>query len=46
MASHRRKQEQSQEQSEPQRESVAASGSDWMVANENTPPVRDDDQLP
>jgi general stress protein YciG len=42
MASHRRKQEQSQEASEPPRESVAASGNDWMVASETTPPVRNE----
>jgi len=35
MASHRRKQEQSQEP-------VGASANDWMVANENMPPVRDE----
>ena len=45
MASHRRKQEQSQELSDAPRESVAPSANDWMMANENVPPVRDE-QLP
>ena len=42
MASHRRKQEQSQQPTEQPHEAAAASGGDWVVANENTP----DEQLP
>ena len=45
MASHRRKQEQSQQQpAEPPRETVAASGSDWVVGSESSVPR--DEQLP
>ena len=46
MASHRRKQEQSQQPAEAPREaSGGGTGDDWMMGNESTSPVRDE-QLP
>jgi general stress protein YciG len=42
MASHRRKQEQSQQPPMEASQDAAASGGEWMVAKENTP----DEQLP
>jgi len=44
MASHRRKQEQSQQPMEAPRETTAASGGDWVVGTENS--GGGDEQLP